>query len=132
MSYHFLYVEDDEISRTVMEMLIISIGDIQLTTFEDSYDFLERVKKLPNQPNVIFLDIHMKPYSGFEMLAMLREYPPLQDAKVIALTASVMNEEIAELRAHGFDGAIAKPLDREVFPDLVRQILAGQVVWHIV
>jgi hypothetical protein len=42
-----------------------------------------------------------------------------------------MNEEVQQLEAAGFNGAIAKPLDREVFPELVEQILDGKTVWYV-
>jgi CheY-like chemotaxis protein len=62
---------------------------------------------------------------------MIRELPSFSDTIVVALTASVMNEEIDQLRTEGFDGAIAKPLNREKFPDLLEKILASEKVWHI-
>jgi CheY-like chemotaxis protein len=53
------------------------------------------------------------------------------DAKIIAVTASVMSTEIAALRAHGFDGAFAKPLDFATFPDLIARLEAGEVIWQL-
>lgn len=65
------------------------------------------------------------------MLQMIRQEPQFATAKIIALTASVMNEEVAQLRVSGFDGAISKPLNVSVFPELIRQIVAGEAVWFI-
>lgn len=129
---HFLYVEDDETSRMVMEVLLpYWEHESDLVVFEDSQDFISRLEALTPQPDVIFLDIHVSPYSGFEMLEMIRQHPALQDKIVIALTASVMNEEIDNLMSAGFDGAIAKPLNREAFPQLLSRICDGDTVWHI-
>ena len=50
---------------------------------------------------------------------------------MIALTASVMNVEVNLLKQPGFDGAIAKPIDEIMFPDLLNQILDGEQVWNI-
>jgi two-component system cell cycle response regulator DivK len=74
----------------------------------------------------------MKPYDGFELLSMLREDPELNNSKVVALTASVMSEEISQLKRRGFDGAIAKPLNIEAFPNLIEKIMQGESVWYIV
>ena len=74
----------------------------------------------------------MKPYDGFELLNMLRRDPELEDSKVVALTASVMSEEVARLKESGFDGAIAKPLNIEAFPDFIAKIINGESVWYIV
>lgn len=130
--HHFLYVEDDLNSRIVMEMLLQYYPEpIQITIFENSANFLERFQGLSPQPNIIFLDIHMEPYTGFEVLNMVRSNPTSQATRVIALTASVMNEEVKRLETAGFDGAIAKPINRQAFPQLIDSILKGQEVWYI-
>jgi CheY-like chemotaxis protein len=100
--------------------------------FEDSEDFLERVQMLDPQPNIIFLDVHVKPYTGFEMLEMLRELEQFAHVPVVALTASVMNEEIYQLKEAGFNGCVAKPIDTDTFPEILSLIAQGEEVWRIV
>ncbi len=128
----FLYIEDDSISREVMELMLAGLGYSQLTVFDNSTDFMSRIAALPSLPDVIFLDIHMAPHDGFEMLARMREHPALASKRIIAVTASVMNEEVQRLRDMGFDGAIGKPLDYENFSTLIERVLKGEAVWHIV
>lgn len=128
----FLYVEDDESSRTVMRLIMErALGVQNLTIFEDSSDFMARVKALSNCPDVILLDIHIRPHDGFELLRVLRAEPECRHVKIVALTASVMNEEVEQLRSSGFDGAISKPLGISTFTDLIGHILNGEMVWHI-
>jgi hypothetical protein len=43
----------------------------------------------------------------------------------------VMNEEVARLQTAGFDGCIAKPIDKTRFPLLLNEILQGNKVWNI-
>jgi len=95
------------------------------------WNFIERVEALSPQPDVIFLDIHVKPYDGFEMLKMLREHPNYRKVPVVALTASVMNEEVEQLRVAGFDSCFATPLDIDQFPDRLQRVLNGEVMWYI-
>jgi CheY-like chemotaxis protein len=129
----FLYVEDDAFSREIMQVIMnVAMGVDRFIMFEDSTNFAERLKSLPVKPAVVLLDIQMKPHNGFEMLKILRADPDYQKAKVIALTASVMNEEVERLRLSGFDGAIAKPLSVFTFPNLLERITQGEAVWHIV
>jgi len=128
----FLYVEDEPLSRTVMEFLLKrGLGYENITIFEDSYDFIDRIENLELLPDIVFLDIHVPPYNGFEMLSMLRNHPDFKHLRVIALTASVMNEEVEMLKDAGFDGGIAKPIDQTIFPKLLEQILDGEEVWSI-
>jgi two-component system cell cycle response regulator DivK len=127
-----LYVEDEPLSREVMEMFVKgAMGVEEITIFDDSRDIIERIKSLNPQPTIIFLDIHMKPHDGFEVLSMLREQRDYQDVKVVACTASVMNEEIEMLKRADFDGCIGKPIDIDLFPQFVDRIMSGERVWHV-
>jgi CheY-like chemotaxis protein len=128
-----LYVEDDPRSRRVMQMMLVNSMKLPyVVMFEDSEDFLERVQMLDPQPNIIFLDVHVKPYTGFEMLEMLRELEQFAHVPVVALTASVMNEEIYQLKEAGFNGCVAKPIDTDTFPEILSLIAQGEEVWRIV
>lgn len=129
---NYLYVEDDPLSCQVMQLLLeMGLGTKNLVIFSDSTDFMTRLAALPQPPDIIMLDIHVKPHDGFEMLTMIRSNPLYADTPVIALTASVMNEEVAQLRASGFSGAIGKPLSFQTFPDLLLRAAQGEKIWHI-
>lgn len=130
--YSYLYVEDDALSQEIMKIIMEnSMGVERFTVFSDSTNFMERVNSLSPCPQIFLLDIHIKPHTGFELLEMLRADENYSDCVIIALTASVMNEEVEKLRQSGFDGAIGKPLSVQTFPSLVQRILDGESVWHI-
>ena len=129
--YVILYVEDDPESREVMSIAADLMGVSQITIFENSEDFQERVSHLKPQPNLILLDIHMGPYNGFEILKMVREHPVFCLTPVVALTASVMNEEIDQLQQAGFNGVIAKPIDIDMLSKVLDRICAGEKVWTL-
>jgi CheY-like chemotaxis protein len=127
----FLYVENDELSREVMKALLTrGLGYRDLTMFETSAHFEHHLESLSHKPDVIFLDIHMEPVDGFEMLKMIRRNKNYYATSVIALTASVMNEEVRRLREAGFDGAIATPINYDTFPIALDRILNGEQIWN--
>jgi CheY-like chemotaxis protein len=127
-----LYVEDDPGSRKVMQFLVKGLADaVELIVFEDSSDFLENLGSLEREPDVFLLDIHVKPHDGFNMLNMLRTTDRYVDKMIIALTASVMNEEINRLKEAGFDGVLGKPLNFYTFPEAIKRILTGEHIWTI-
>jgi len=127
-----VYVEDDENSIFVMKMVVERVMKLPtLYVLQSRADFVQQVKGLGVVPDVFMLDIQMKPFDGVELLSMLRKDPQFKYSKVIALTASVTNEEVSLLKSGGFDGAIAKPLNIEVFPDLIARIINGEQVWYI-
>lgn len=127
-----VYVEDDEMSRDVMALLVeTSLEDFDLITFEDSHNFMSRMQALPKQPDLIMLDIHVPPLDGFQMLRELRQSDQFAASKVIALTASVMNDEVRRLRDAGFNGAISKPINQTQFMQNIERILNGEQIWLI-
>lgn len=127
-----LYVEDEPASRTVMTILVRQMmGLDNLFVFEDSTDIVAHIESLEPQPDLILLDIHLTPLDGFEVLTLLRAHPSYQARPIVALTASVMNEEVQQLRDAGFDGVIAKPIKVDTFPTLIARILSGEHVWTI-
>jgi CheY-like chemotaxis protein len=131
-SLNYLYVEDDRLSRDVMETLLRDMmGVTSYTVWSSGEDFLRRLDDLNPPPDIFLLDIHMKPISGFDILELIRLQSKYQDCKVYALTASVMSEEVKQLRSVGFDGVIGKPLDADTFPELFERLEARQNVWKI-
>jgi len=130
--YNILYLEDDPASRHVMSLILTKAAGITTyAIFENSANFMDRLNNLVFKPDLFLLDIHVPPHDGFQVLQMLRTDTQHRTAKVIALTASVTNEEVDQLRAAGFDGAISKPVDHRQLPRLLERILNGESVWSI-
>ena len=127
-----LCVEDDFSNRLVMKLLVektLNVRDYAI--FEDSVNFLSRVRDLPKRPDIILLDIHVSPLNGFQMLQEIRGDSVYFNTKVVALTASVMNEEVERLRQSGFDGAIGKPISLSTFSIAIERIMNGESIWQL-
>lgn len=127
-----LYVDDDAGSREVMDLLLrYTLGFEHVTILDDSTHFVTVLRSLHPHPDIVLLDIHVQPYDGFTMLRMLREIEAFRDTPVVALTASVMNEEVQQLKSAGFRGVIAKPVDIDGFDATLKQFLRGESSWNI-
>ena len=125
------YFDDDPLSRQVMQLLLTrKLNYTEVGVFEDSTDFLNRLQGLTFKPDIVLVDIHMQPYDGFHVLKTLRERDDFTSTKIVAVTASVMNEEVELLRKAGFDGVIGKPIDSSIFASLIDRILQGETVWR--
>lgn len=125
-----VYFEDNLDAQLLMPILFPLEG-MDLKIYPDSQDFMEKLRVLPVIPSLFLLDIHMPPVDGFEILKVLRAEPGYADIPVIALTASVMNEEVQRLRQAGFNGVLPKPVNMDAFPKFVRRILAGERLWRM-
>lgn len=127
-----LYVEDDLSSREVMILILREMmGYETYHIFENSENFVTKVNSLSPPPDIILLDIHVPPFSGFEMLEMLRSNECYQQVPIVALTASVMNEEVQRLQNAGFTAVFSKPIDIDTFPDQLTRILQGENLLYI-
>lgn len=128
-----LYVEDHAPSRTIIRMVLTNrMGLARVTILEDSTGFMSKVQAACPKYDLVLLDIHVKPHDGFEMLEMLRSLPDYSQTPIVALTASVMNEEVNRLEAAGFHSVVSKPVDIDQFPQLLERILRGERIWTIV
>ncbi len=127
----FLYVDDHPASQHVMELLLTEVmGVAHLTMFSNSENIIDRLEAIGINFDVIFLDLHMGHEDGFAVHNLLRQHPTFQMAKFVAVTASIVPEELTKIRTTGFDGLILKPLSYESFPQQVENILAGEAVWE--
>ncbi|MEM9950290.1 MAG: response regulator [Chloroflexota bacterium] len=127
-----LYVEDDARSRDVLRMVArLHPNELDVTIFDNSTDFEARLLALPSVPDLILLDIHMKPHTGFEMLEMIKQHDDYKTIPVVALTASVMSKEVQILRRVGFHSMLSKPIDMDQFLSQLQRILKGDAIWYI-
>lgn len=124
--YVYLYVEGDSLSREGLKLLFKRVMRVErLYVFENSADFMTKVKALPEKPDVILFDIHVAPITGFEILKLLRQDTVYEKTKVVALIDSVMNKEVELIKASGFDAVISKPINVGRFPVLMTRVLQG-------
>ena len=127
-----LYVDDDPMSRDVLQILFHKIMGIpHLYLLANSEQFMDKIAALPQPADVVFLDIQVRPLDGYQMLALLRQTPTYTNTPIIALTANVMASDVDKMKEAGFSGLIAKPITNRLFPLLFKKILAGESVWYI-
>lgn len=130
---NIVYIEDDAPSREVMALIVRNTLDhANLMCLSDNRDLLAKLRDLPHKPDLFLLDVHMAPHNGYDMIAMLRAEADYADKRIVALTASVMRDEVTRMKQSGFDGVIGKPFSIHTFPDLVVRIMQGESVWEII
>ncbi len=124
-----IIVEDDVNSYQASLDLLQMAGAQSVhacTTGDSTIALAESLPKV----DLFLVDIYMPQETGFEVLKRIRTHPKLTGSKVVALTASVMYEDIRRVKAAGFDSFIGKPVRPTRFADQVRQILAGETLWE--
>lgn len=127
-----LCIEDEAVSRSILQKLLCDVmGFTHVEIWPDSKDFTANLQALTEVPALVLMDIRVHPLDGYQMLRQLREHETLREVKAIALTASVMGEQVNKMKQEGFDGLIGKPIMRELFPQIIHKMLDGESIWYI-
>jgi CheY-like chemotaxis protein len=128
-----LLVEDSlSDARLTLEALNESRIQHRLTIIHDGLEamiFLRREAWFAHapRPDLILLDLNLPRKDGWQILAEIRQDEDLRRIPVIILTASSSEED--QLRGQQFhvEGYLCKPVEREHFVALVRQL---KEYWH--
>jgi len=111
-----LYIDDSSFEREIVRQLLEAEGCEVLATGSPQYG-IELASK--QAPDLILLDLHMPDMDGCAVVDRLRELPGLRQVPIVALSASIREEEREEVYAR-FDGFVKKPVDVDAFPLEVR------------
>ncbi|GGE45764.1 response regulator [Niveispirillum cyanobacteriorum] len=117
-----LYVEDEEMLRTVTNLALTRIGKFTVELCDSGTKAVEMAKRF--KPQLIMLDVMMPVMDGPATLRALQDDPETADIPVIFITAKVQPREVEAFLALGVVDVIAKPFEP--------MGLAGQVrgVWN--
>lgn len=106
-----LVVEDDAVCRTVVVALLQHLG-YQPDAAPDGESAIEQATARPY--DLILLDLHMPGMDGLEVTQeLLRQLPPGQRPRIVAMTGSVLDEEQRRCLEGGMDEHLSKPITPE-------------------
>ena len=121
-----LVVDDNAANRQILVGLMEVIG----FTVREATDGLEAIVAAQEwQPDIILMDIFMPNLDGFEAISQLRAAPYEMTIPIIAVTASVLEEEHERILAIGADAFLKKPFREEEVLDLMKTLLDLEFVY---
>jgi CheY-like chemotaxis protein len=121
LSGRILCAEDNEINRRLVSLLVSRTG-AEMVHVSNGAEALERALHEPF--DLILMDIQMPVMNGRDATVALREAGI--NTPVIALTANVMSEDIADYRLAGCTEHLAKPIDKQRFYEVLARYLVVQ------
>ena len=124
---HALIIDDSKTNIEVLTMMLSQQG-VEFTAVQ-FVQHLEAVLETVEKLDVVFLDLELPNYDGFEILANLKQKPQFVNVPIVAYT--VHNSEIDTARKAGFHSFLGKPLSLTKFPNQLERILAGIPVWEV-
>jgi CheY-like chemotaxis protein len=125
----YIVVVEDDPNAHLITLDLLRMGGSQYCYSRKSVTMaLSFAEKLP-RVDLFLADINMPGQSGYDLLAAVRQHPTLSAARVVAVTAGTLEEDVQKARDLQFDGFIAKPLKAMEFSSQVQRILNGESVW---
>ena len=119
MSLILIVEDNDKNLKLVRDVLQVKgYETIEAGSAEDGIE-LARSRK----PDLVLMDIQLPGMNGIDALKMLRDDASTAHIPVIAVTASVMQQDRNLITEAGFDGYIGKPINLKEFLDSVRAML---------
>lgn len=120
---HILIVEDNLVNQKVASLFLNSSG----YTFDIANNGQEAIEKFKENDiyNLILMDCMMPIKDGFSATKEIREIEKIQNRKkipIIALTASVLDQDISKCYESGMDDYVAKPFKKEMLLEKITRM----------
>ena len=115
-----LIVEDNEKNMKLVRDVLQVKGyqTLEAGTAEDGIALAQA-----HSPDLVLMDIQLPGMNGIEALGVLRANPATARIPVIAVTASVMQQDRKLITEAGFDAYIGKPINLKEFLQAVRDMI---------
>jgi len=122
MSLILIIEDNDKNLKLVRDVLQVDgYTTIEAVNAEDGIKLAQE-----KNPALILMDIQLPGMNGIEALGVLRRDAQTASIPVIAVTASVMQQDRKLITAAGFDAYVGKPINLKEFRDAVRNALGAK------
>ena len=112
-----IIIDDEEMARAIIEQFTIQNKNLTLNAqFSDAIQAIKYINQ--NHVDLIFLDIHMPTFSGFDLIQTLKDPPK------IILTTSDRNFAIEAFEYECIIDYLVKPIGKDRFDKAVNKALA--------
>jgi PAS domain S-box-containing protein len=128
-TYRILVVEDLEENRRLLVKLLTSVG-FEVREATQGVEALEIWESW--FPDVIWMDLRMPVMDGYTATKRIREHPKGQETVIIALTASVFEEDREKVLMAGCDEFMSKPFQERLVFEKLAQYLGVQYIYTVV
>ena len=117
-----LIIEDNEKNMKLVRDVLQVKGyrTLEAGTAEDGIQLA-----IEHKPDLVLMDIQLPGMNGIEALGVLRKDPATAKIPVVAVTASVMQQDRTLITQAGFDGYIGKPINLKEFLATVQKMVEG-------
>ncbi|MEG5053769.1 MULTISPECIES: PAS domain S-box protein [unclassified Microcoleus] len=128
-TYRILIVEDLEENRRLLVEILTSVG-FEVREAKHGVEALSLWESW--RPHLILMDLRMPIVDGYTATKYIRERPQSQETVIIALTASVLEEDREKVLRAGCNDFISKPFQQRELFDKLAKYLGVQYIYEVV
>ena len=122
MSVILIIEDNDKNMKLVRDVLQVKgYETLEAGTAEDGITLARA-----HSPDLVLMDIQLPGMNGIEALGVLRADAATSRIPVIAVTASVMQQDRKKITEAGFDGYISKPINVKEFLVSISEMLENR------
>ena len=125
--YRILVVDDRDLNRRLLTKLLSPMG-FQVREAENGQEAIAVWESW--EPHLIWMDMRMPVMSGYEATEHIKSHIKGQATAIIALTASVLEEEKAIVLGAGCEDFVRKPFREEVIWEKMAKYLGVRYVYE--
>lgn len=110
--FTIFYTDDDAEDIEFFNEVTSEMGDhLNIVTQNNGKKLLYDLKNPPPNPHILFLDLNMPGFSGFDVLEQLRSSEEYKDLPIVIFSTSRDERTIAKSMALGANYYVPKPTD---------------------
>lgn len=106
-----LIVDDEFHIRALLSETLEEVENIEIFTADNGKSGIDLINKI--KPDLVFLDVVLPEYSGYDILKYVRNHSELSEIKVFLLTAKGQEKDKRKGKELGADYYVTKPFDPE-------------------
>lgn len=116
-----LYIEDNPANVRLLEFVVAREDHLQLTSAVSAEEGIEMARR--DQPDLILMDISLPGMDGYEALKHLKNDSRTSHIPVMAVSATVLHQDVERGQAAGFVEYLTKPIIIDDFLAAVERVL---------
>jgi CheY-like chemotaxis protein len=125
-----IFIVEDNFQNRIVFLTILKMHGVWMEFDRWGTETLWRLRSF-KQVDLIILDLMLTAgISGYDVFDQIRGLPGYGQTPIIAVSAADPVIAIPKTQQKGFAGFIAKPIDDELFPKQLAQVIAGEPVWY--
>ena len=125
--YRILIVDDKPLNRQLLVKFLYPLG-FELQEAENGQEAIAIYHEF--EPHLIWMDLQMPVMDGYEAIRQIKATPKGQATTIIAITATVLEEEKAIVLATGCDDFVRKPFHESTIFDTMAQHLGISFIYE--